>query len=79
MLCLIKEKAKLCANSTPTTENTPNTFIKFAALLMLYPTERLDLLAADAQIDAHFEHQKRKPRPRAAEKTQKEKPEKWLV
>ena len=52
---------------------------KFAALLMLYPTERLELLAANAQNDARFEHQKRKSRPRAAEKTKKEKSEKWLV
>ena len=78
MLCLIKEKAKLCANSTPTTDNTPNTFIKFAALLMLYPTERLDLLAADAQIDARLKHQKQKMRPRAEEKVQKEKPRNGL-
>ena len=52
---------------------------KFAALLMLYPTERLELLVADARIDAHFEHQKRKSRPRAVKKTEKEKPDKWLV
>lgn len=51
----------------------------FAALLMLYLTERLELLAAYAQIDAHFEHQKRKMKPRAVEKTEKEKSEKRLV
>ena len=28
----------------------------FAALLMLYPTERVELLAADAQIDAQIKH-----------------------
>ena len=49
------------------------------ALLMLYPTETLDLLPPDAQIDAHLKHQKSIFRPRAAEKTQKEKSEKWLV
>ena len=28
------------------------------ALLMLYPTETLDWLSPDAQIDAHLKHQK---------------------
>ena len=52
---------------------------KIDALLMLYQTETLDLLTLFAQIDAHLKHQKSIFRPRAAEKTQKEKSEKWLV
>ena len=52
---------------------------KFAALLMLYQTETLDVLTLFEQIDAHLKHQKSIFRPRAAEKTQKEKSEKWLV
>ena len=48
------------------------------ALLMLYPTETLDLLPPDAQIDAHLKHQKGIFRPRAVAKTQKEKSEKRL-
>ena len=51
----------------------------FAALLMLYPTERVELSAADAQLDAHLKHQKRKMRPRAVEKTQKQNSRKWLI
>ena len=45
---------------------------------MLFPTETLELLAANAQIDAHFEHQRRKMRPRAEEKVQKENPRNGL-
>ena len=48
------------------------------ALLMMYPTERVELLAVDAQIDAHLKHQKSIFRPRAAEKTQKESPKNGL-
>ena len=57
----------------------PDSTRKIAALLMLYPTERVELLAVDAQIDAHFKHQMRKMRPRAVEKTQKQNSRKWLV
>ena len=48
------------------------------ALLMLYPTETLDLLTLFAQIDAHLKHQKSIFRPRAAEKTQKKSPKNGL-
>jgi len=46
---------------------------------MLYPTETLDLLQPDAQIDAHLKHQKGIFRPRAVKKSQKQNPRKWLV
>ena len=52
---------------------------KTDALLMLYPTETLDLLTLFAQIDAHLKHQKSIFRPRAMEKTQKQNSRKWLV
>ena len=52
---------------------------KTDALLMLYPTETLDWLPPDAQIDAHLKHQKGIFRPRAVEKTQKQNSRKWLV
>lgn len=52
---------------------------KIDALLMLYPTETLDLLPPDAQIDAHLKHQKGIFRPRAVEKTQKQNSRKSLV
>ena len=48
------------------------------ALLMLYPTETLDLLPPDAQIDAHLKHQMGISRPRAVAKTQKESPRNGL-
>ena len=38
---------------------------------MLYPTETLDLLPPDAQIDAHLKHQKGIFRPRAVKKREK--------
>ena len=40
---------------------------KSAAILMLYPTEMLDLLPPVEQIDAHLKHQKSIFRPRADE------------
>ena len=45
---------------------------KFAALLMLYPTETLDLLPPDERFDTHFEHQKRK-KDRAPQRKRKKK------
>ena len=45
---------------------------------MLYPTETLDLLPPDAQIDAHLKHQMGISRPRAVAKTQKESPRNGL-
>ena len=56
--------------------------LKIDALLMLYPTETLDLLPPVEQIDAHLKHQKGIFRPRAAEflkKKAEKKSEKWLV
>ena len=38
---------------------------------MLYPTETLDWLSPDAQIDAHLKHQKGIFRPRAVKKRKK--------
>ena len=49
------------------------------ALLMLYPTETLDLLPPDAQIDAHLKHQKGIFRPRAVRKRENKNSRKWLV
>ena len=45
---------------------------------MMYPTERVELLAVDAQIDAHLKHQMGISRPRAVAKTQKESPKNGL-
>ena len=52
---------------------------KIDALLMLYPTETLDLLSPDAQIDAHLKHQKGIFRPRAVKKRENKNSRKWLV
>ena len=52
---------------------------KIDALLMLYPTETLDLLPPDAQIDAHLKHQKGIFRPRAVKKRENKNSRKWLV
>ena len=48
------------------------------ALLMLCPTERVELLAANAQIDAHLKHQKGISRPRTVEKQKNKTPENGL-
>ena len=52
---------------------------KIDALLMLYPTETLDWLSPDAQIDAHLKHQKGIFRPRAVKKRENKNSRKWLV
>ena len=57
----------------------PDSTRKIAALLMLYPTETLDLLPPDAQIDAHLKHQKGIFRPRAVKKRENKNSRKWLV
>ena len=86
--CLIKDKAILKNSDKIVAEfgffRRISIFVadfteKIDALLMLYPTETLDWLSPDAQIDAHLKHQKGIFRPRTVRKRENKNSRKWLV
>ena len=85
--CLIKDNANFVAWKSLQLELfwiikrylTANPPWKIDALLMLYPTETLDWLSPDAQIDAHLKHQKGIFRSRAGKKRENKNSRKCLV